>query len=1039
MLFDSGYDDLKDHAQRHGIDSADQVPSDSFLDTWSTWDEFTVSESLSSSEIDHYSGPVSEALDSLYSVAGEPTPAERLMESIPMSGESGYRRNRRILEKRTDEIRKLQQQYPDAGLKTMEEIQAEIQEKTRGIREQAMKSAARARGVGKLGVLAGTMTAIMRDPVILATLPFGAAEIKGGSIIANAWRAFKTEAAIAGGVETLIQPQVYGWKQEIESPYSIKEAATNIMLASVGAGGLRATGSAVLDITQVRKVAKQKRAAAAEGDKSAAAEADVLDQYLHLNERAAGRTIAEERTHTQAVEQAMEDLQAGQPTQATGEVPGQTLYQMDPREIEVDAKTFQFKEGGDAEGVIDTLRGVDRWDPELANTVMIWERADGTRFIADGHQRLALAKRAIAGGQPVEEVRLHAILYRESDGYTPEFIRAKAAMRNIAMGVGTEIEAAKVLRELSEIDLLKMPKLPPKGRIVASAKGLANLEDEAFQMVVNGMVDARFAAIIGEMIPDGLDQRGVIAYLSRHKPDNLDQARLMVTDIRAAGFERRETMDLFGTTELSETLFKERAQVIDAAMKKLRTDKKIFKTLEEQAGTITEAGNVLDRATNLERMTADERALAILTSLANRKGPVSDAVNAAARRVRDGEKPAKAIREVLDEVTQEASGTPRPKPEPVTEAKIGQPVRLNELTDEAADEAEHLFRSKQKKRIASIDDLYGKNNRIAVAHQRHLNRIGAEISEATGATYAPPPKKAATQQIKGRARVEEKVHGKYEGDYWKITDIVRTTFILDTVRQGEEVLTRLADELEVLDEFWNRMPTGYFDRKVLVRFKDGRIGEIQLMSAEMHRAKFELGGHNLYKQWRELDEVKGAVERTRLNKEMVTLYDRAMKASSRDWNELLEVRLDSMDTSSALTSRQARSGAEIENARVRSPSRTSTAGIPSHQQNSLTSSQRNSVDTSSMSLTSTRSITKDTKNIYQDTPGMEKIIQDEMAQVQRIIDEGADLEIPAGVRVDENGEMVVDTQSMRAAFDDLAEEERLIDDMFACNEGAAHG
>lgn len=66
---------------------------------------------------------------------------------------------------------------------------------------------------------------------------------------------------------------------------------------------------------------------------------------------------------------------------------------------------------------------------------------------------------------------------------------------------------------------------------------------------------------------------------------------------------------------------------------------------------------------------------------------------------------------------------------------------------------------------------------------------------------------------------------------------------------------------------------------------------------------------------------------------------------------------------------------------------------------------------------------------------MEKIIQDEMDQVQRIMDEaGADLEIPSGVRINEEGEMVVDTQSMRAAFDDLAEEERLIDDMFSCHE-----
>ena len=1027
MLFDSEYTDLKDHARRHGIREREELPNEDFTATWSVWDDYTVAEHLSSSEVDALSPRISTALESLYTVAGEPDPKERLLDSIPMSGEGGYKRNRRALERRADEIRKLQQQFPDAGLKTMDEILAEAQEEARATREKAMSAAARARGVGKLGVLAGTMTAIMRDPVIVASLPFGSGTIRGGSVVANAWRAFKTEALIAGTAEALIQPKVYGWKQQIESPYSIKEAATNVVLATLGAGVLRATGSTVLDIAQVRKVAKIKRAAAEQGDKTAAAEADVLDQYLHLNERTAGRTVAEERAHTQAVEQAMEDLQAGQPTQATGEIPGQTLYTLDPMEIKVDAKTFQFKEGGDAEGVIDTLRGLDQWVPERANTVMVWERADGSRFIADGHQRLALAKRAIAAGQPAEEVRLHAILYRESDGYTPEAVRVKAAMRNISMGSGNAVEAAKVLRALSEEDLLKLPKLPPKGRIVASAKGLANLEDEAFMMAVNGVVDARFAAIVGEMIEDGLDQKGVIAYLSRHKPDNYDQARLMVTDIRAAGFERRETMDLFGSQELSETLFKERAQVIDAAMKKLRTDKKIFKVLEEQAGTITEAGNILDRATNLERMTVDERALALLTSLANKKGPVSDAVNAAARKVRDGEKPAKAIQEVLDEVAQEASGQPRPAAVP--EAKIGRPVRLEQLDDTTADKAERLFRSEQKRKIKGLDGLFGKNDKVAIRHQVELNRIGEEIAEETGATYAPPPKETAAEQIKGRARVEEKVRDKYHGHYWKVTDIVRTTFVLNSVRQSEEVVTRLARELEVLDEGWKLMPTGYFDRKVLVRFKDGRIGEVQLMSAEMHQAKFKLGGHDLYERQRSLDKTKDAAEIARLNEEMVELYSSAMKASSRDWNELWESRRASWNTSTALTSRQSSPGSAIEKAETTSPSRSSTAGIPSHQQYSETLSQSN------ITTTSRHSISKDTKNIYQDTPGMEKIIQDEMDQVQRIMDEaGADLEIPSGVRINEEGEMVVDTQSMRAAFDDLAEEERLIDDMFSCHE-----
>ena len=70
-----------------------------------------------------------------------------------------------------------------------------------------------------------------------------------------------------------------------------------------------------------------------------------------------------------------------------------TIYRFDPDEIEVDAELFQFKEGGDEFGVTDRLQGITKWMPDQAGTVVVYEYADGRRFIADGHQRLGLAKR----------------------------------------------------------------------------------------------------------------------------------------------------------------------------------------------------------------------------------------------------------------------------------------------------------------------------------------------------------------------------------------------------------------------------------------------------------------------------------------------------------------------------------------------------------------------------------------------------------------------------------------------------------------------
>lgn len=69
-----------------------------------------------------------------------------------------------------------------------------------------------------------------------------------------------------------------------------------------------------------------------------------------------------------------------------------SIETFEPEDILVDAKTFQFKEGGDEFGVLPKLQGTKDWNPIAAGTVTIYENAQGQKFIADGHQRLGLAK-----------------------------------------------------------------------------------------------------------------------------------------------------------------------------------------------------------------------------------------------------------------------------------------------------------------------------------------------------------------------------------------------------------------------------------------------------------------------------------------------------------------------------------------------------------------------------------------------------------------------------------------------------------------------
>jgi len=307
------------------------------------------------------------------------------------------------------------------------------------------------------------------------------------------------------------------------------------------------------------------------------------------------------------------------------------VYRFDPDNIKVDAETFQFKAGGDEFGVSDRLQGVTEWDPIKAGQVTVYEYADGGQFIADGHQRLGLAKR-IQQQDPSQDVRLYGHLLREVDGVTPEMARVAAAMKNIAEGTGTAIDAAKVLRVAPE----RAGELPPRSALVRQAQELTFLDDDAFGAVINGLVPANYGAVVGRLIPDnpGL-QQNALSVLTKTDPANEFQAEAIVRQVREAGFEQREQVGLFGEEMVTESYFTERARILDRAQKALRQDKNAFASLVNNGDRLAGEGNILAQDANLRRAQNDAQALALLQALANKVGPLSDALTAAARQARE--------------------------------------------------------------------------------------------------------------------------------------------------------------------------------------------------------------------------------------------------------------------------------------------------------------------------------------------------------------------------------------------------------------------
>lgn len=323
-----------------------------------------------------------------------------------------------------------------------------------------------------------------------------------------------------------------------------------------------------------------------------------------------------------------------------------SAYQMmSPDEMTLDPQRFQYK-ASEAGGVTGALSGVNKWEPALANPVTVWQGNDGKTYVVNGHQRYDLANRAAAGGQ--ENVQMPARVFKESDGYTPEYMRALGAYQNIAEGSGTAIDAAKVLRSGALPEDRQLPSLPPKSQLVQQAHGLAALDKDSFGMVVNDIVPAGYAAEVGHSISDPKEQLAAMDVLAKSQPSSLMQARLMVQDIKNSGFLRGDQTSLFGDTQIAQSLFNERSRILDNAIKQLRQLKTAFGTAINQEGALTEAGNKLSRESNEAAKVTNEKHITALQADATRRGPISDALSDAARDLKSGQSVAAVTRQFLD-------------------------------------------------------------------------------------------------------------------------------------------------------------------------------------------------------------------------------------------------------------------------------------------------------------------------------------------------------------------------------------------------------
>jgi hypothetical protein len=342
-------------------------------------------------------------------------------------------------------------------------------------------------------------------------------------------------------------------------------------------------------------------------------------------------------------------LDAERPVVALG---GQTIgtSTFKASEIGVDAELMQFKSGGDQFGVTDRLRTVEEWDSYQAGFVTVWEGLDGRRLIADGHQRLGLAKRISA--RTGEDIQLNAYVLREADGISAADARRITALRNVAEGSGTRTDAAKVFRDLApeEVEAV-LRRMAKGGEFIKDARGLARLEGEAFGAVINEVVPENYGAAIGQLVDDPALHMGMVKILAETQPANRRQAEAIIRQAIDAGFVKETQESLFGTEQLMTGLFAQRAKLLDRALSELKRLKGAFGVAVRNADTLEAGGNKIDVAGSAAEVDANARALALVNALALRKGnAVNELLTRAAERIAAGESPAAVLKQFVADV-----------------------------------------------------------------------------------------------------------------------------------------------------------------------------------------------------------------------------------------------------------------------------------------------------------------------------------------------------------------------------------------------------
>ena len=317
-----------------------------------------------------------------------------------------------------------------------------------------------------------------------------------------------------------------------------------------------------------------------------------------------------------------------------------------PDGIEVDAERFQYKIGASATGEVGSLSGVQKWDPNLAGVISVWQDPeDGQTYVINGHNRLALARRLGA-----EEITV-----RYLDAGNAQEARAIGAMQNIAEGAGKETDAAKFFRDsgITSMEEVQARGLPLNSGKAERGLALAQLPDEMFQDVIQGDLRVRRAAVIGGSGLDQDKQREVYKVL-KQRPSMTDETLSEYVEHLAVSQRQTQTeINLFGSSTKSVDTGLARAELSNSLKKSLSREARLLGAVSKNSQAVElleqRGGNVINVLQSKQEAAEASTVLRAFNQMKS-GGGVGRALDQAATKVTAGESKAKVQRELREAV-----------------------------------------------------------------------------------------------------------------------------------------------------------------------------------------------------------------------------------------------------------------------------------------------------------------------------------------------------------------------------------------------------